>query len=82
MLRVLLLFFIKVYQKVFSPDHGIPKYLYPHGYCKYTPSCSEYAKIAISKHGVINGGILACKRLLHCNPFSKGGIDDVPEKLK
>ena len=43
--------------------------------CKYYPSCSEYTKQAIEKYGVINGSILGIKRILKCNPFSKGGYD-------
>ena len=43
--------------------------------CTYYPSCSEYTKQAIEKYGVIKGGILGIKRILKCNPFSKGGYD-------
>mgnify|MGYP001623988180 FL=1 len=43
--------------------------------CKFYPTCSEYAKQALEKYGVIKGGLLAVKRILKCNPFSKGGYD-------
>lgn len=43
--------------------------------CKYYPSCSEYSKQAIEKYGVFKGTILGIKRILRCNPFSKGGYD-------
>ena len=43
--------------------------------CKYYPSCSEYTKQAIEKYGVIKGWLLGAKRILKCNPFSKGGYD-------
>ena len=43
--------------------------------CKYEPSCSEYAKQAIKKYGTKKRSILAAKRILKCNPFSKGGYD-------
>lgn len=43
--------------------------------CKYYPSCSEYTKQAIEKYGVIKGCLLGAKRILKCNPFSKGGYD-------
>ena len=46
--------------------------------CKYYPTCSEYAKQALNKYGTVKGGILAIKRILKCNPFSKGGYDPVP----
>lgn len=45
------------------------------GKCKFTPSCSEYAILAIKKYGVIKGTFLAIWRILRCNPFSKGGYD-------
>ena len=44
-------------------------------HCKYEPTCSEYAKQAIEKYGAIKGSFLAVKRILKCNPFSKGGYD-------
>ena len=43
--------------------------------CKYYPTCSEYSKQAIEKYGVIKGCLLSIKRILKCNPFSKGGYD-------
>ncbi len=44
-------------------------------HCIYTPTCSEYAILAIEKYGVIKGGLLALWRILRCNHFSKGGYD-------
>jgi uncharacterized protein len=46
--------------------------------CRYTPTCSEYAIEAIERRGLIVGGMLATKRVLSCNPFSRGGYDPVP----
>ena len=43
--------------------------------CKYYPTCSEYAKQAIQKYGVGKGTLLGIKRILKCNPLSKGGYD-------
>ena len=48
--------------------------------CRFTPSCSEYAIIAIGRFGTVKGGYLALKRIVRCNPFSSGGHDPVPEK--
>jgi putative membrane protein insertion efficiency factor len=47
--------------------------------CRYTPTCSEYAIEAIERRGVLVGGFLAAKRVISCNPFSRGGYDPVPE---
>lgn len=51
-----------------------------HFKCKYYPTCSNYAKEAIETYGVVKGVYLSLKRILKCNPFSKGGIDLVPPK--
>ena len=48
------------------------------GGCKYRPTCSEYAYVAIARHGWIRGTALALKRISRCHPFSKGGLDQVP----
>lgn len=68
---------IEIYQKTLSPDHGPLKSMYPHGFCRFTPSCSEYGKEAINKHGPIKGGLMAAYRIIRCNPFNKGGYDPV-----
>jgi putative membrane protein insertion efficiency factor len=57
---------IKAYQKLISP------LLTPR--CKYYPSCSTYAELAISEFGV-KGFLMAISRLIRCNPFSNGGVD-------
>ena len=43
--------------------------------CKFYPTCSEYTKQAIGKYGVWKGLFIGIKRILRCNPFSKGGYD-------
>ena len=48
-------------------------------YCKFIPTCSEYGYEAVEKYGVIKGSILAIKRVLRCNPWTKEiGPDPVP----
>ncbi|MBL0887356.1 membrane protein insertion efficiency factor YidD [Myceligenerans indicum] len=61
---------IRVYQAFISPMSGPT--------CKYYPSCSRYAVIALRRHGALRGLGLALWRLLRCNPWSLGGVDDVP----
>jgi putative membrane protein insertion efficiency factor len=46
--------------------------------CRFTPSCSNYAREVIEKHGVVKGGWLSIKRLLRCNPWNPGGYDPAP----
>ena len=45
--------------------------------CKFQPTCSQYAREAIKKKGFFVGALLSVKRILRCNPFSKGGYDPV-----
>ena len=47
----------------------------PAGTCKYHPSCSQYAILALRRHGLVKGSALAGWRLLRCHPWSKGGVD-------
>ncbi len=61
---------IYIYQKAISP-------LLPPT-CRYSPTCSEYSKKAILKHGPWKGFCLSIKRILRCNPFGGNGYDPVP----
>lgn len=61
---------LRAYQAVISPMTGPT--------CKYYPSCSHYALTAVQRHGALRGTGLALWRLLRCNPWSLGGVDDVP----
>ena len=45
--------------------------------CRFYPSCSEYTKQAIDKYGIIKGSFKGLKRILKCNPFCKGGVDQL-----
>jgi len=76
--RNLLLLFFVIYQKILSPDHSFwAKTLYPHGYCKFKPTCSEYMKTALKKYGAIRGILRGTWRVFRCNPWSDGGEDRV-----
>ena len=50
----------------------------PRGTCRFTPTCSQYAKEAITKYGVFKGVWLSARRLGKCHPFHAGGYDPVP----
>lgn len=47
--------------------------------CRFTPSCSTYAREAFELHGSRRGGWLTLRRLLRCRPFGPSGYDPVPE---
>ena len=50
------------------------------GACRFQPTCSEYAAIALAEHGPLSGSLMAAGRLLRCHPLHKGGFDPVPPK--
>jgi len=75
--KLLILKLIRCYQKTFSPDHGLLFLMHPRlGVCKFRPTCSEYAYLAIDKYGILKGSVRAIWRILRCNPWSKGGWDE------
>ena len=69
-MKKLLISIINIYQKMPLSSHS---------YCKFRPTCSEYAKTAIERFGAVKGTYLSIKRILRCNPFNKKyGYDPVP----
>lgn len=68
--RDLLVGFIRLWRLLVSPLYGPT--------CKYHPSCSAYGLEAVRTHGAVRGSALTIWRILRCNPWSDGGIDDVP----
>ena len=69
MIKASLLACIRAYQLIISPWLG-PS-------CRFTPSCSEFARQAIATLGVVRGLVLTTQRLLRCHPFHAGGYDPV-----
>ena len=69
----LYLFPVRFYRRFISP-------LTPPCY-RFTPTCSAYAVKAVERFGIIKGTVLAVWRILRCNPFCRGGYDDVPEEF-
>jgi putative membrane protein insertion efficiency factor len=63
---------VYAYRKLISP------FIQPR--CRYYPSCSTYAVVALKQHGPIRGSILAAWRVMRCNPFSAGGFDYVEDQ--
>jgi len=73
MFRRTAIFLIEMYQLFFSPDQGIFRRRAP--ICRFYPTCSEYAKQAIDKYGLLIGLFKGMKRIGHCHPFNAGGHD-------
>ena len=72
MLKKIVIFFIRIYQRIsaLTPSR-----------CRFYPTCSEYAKQAIVRFGLLKGSYLAIKRILKCHPFNDGGYDPVPDEF-
>ncbi len=68
-MKYVLIYLIKLYQKIPGPWHN---------YCKFKPTCSEYAIGCLSEFGFFKGTYLSVKRIIRCNPRSKGGYDPIP----
>ena len=64
------LLLIRIYQSLISPLLGAS--------CRFTPTCSQYAKEALKKHGLFKGLYLTLNRLSSCHPWGKSGHDPVP----
>lgn len=67
--RNLTIAFLKGYRKVISPLYG--------DVCRYYPTCSSYGLQQVQQRGVVAGVVLTTWRILRCNPFAKGGVDQV-----
>jgi uncharacterized protein len=68
-MRVVLISLLTFYKTAISP------WLPPS--CRFVPTCSEYAREAIERHGALRGSMMGLGRLLRCHPFHKGGYDPV-----
>jgi len=67
--RNVLIAFIVFWRKLVSPLYG--------DVCRFYPSCSAYGLGSIQQHGFVKGSVMTAWRILRCNPFAKGGVDEV-----
>jgi putative membrane protein insertion efficiency factor len=70
----LLLVLLRIYKIALSPYLG--------SRCRFYPTCSDYARDAVLRHGPARGTWMAACRLCRCHPFTKGGYDPVPDTVK
>ncbi len=70
-MKHIFVFLIRVYQYLLSPWFGTQ--------CRFYPTCSEYARMAILEYGSMKGSALALRRVLKCHPWHAGGVDLVPD---
>ncbi|MBO5780978.1 MAG: membrane protein insertion efficiency factor YidD [Opitutales bacterium] len=73
----ILILLLKIYKAAISPII----HLLPGSGCRFHPTCSQYTLEAVKKFGAAKGAVMGICRILRCNPFSKGGLDFVPEKF-
>jgi putative membrane protein insertion efficiency factor len=71
--RNVLVVFIRFWRAAISPLYG--------NVCRYHPTCSAYGLGSIQQYGVVRGSVMTVWRILRCNPWSRGGIDDVPDRM-
>ena len=69
-MKTLLLGLLRAYQYALRPLLGAN--------CRFYPSCSDYAREAIERHGAVRGVWFAARRLARCHPYHAGGYDPVP----
>lgn len=60
---------VRGYQRTLSPDHGPLRHLHDYGYCRHSPTCSQYAIEVVTKRGAVVGTLMAFWRVLTCNPW-------------
>ena len=72
-MKKLVLVLIRFYRKRISPKKK--------PCCRFRPTCSTYALLAVEKHGALKGSLMAIARIIRCNPYCRGGYDPVPERF-
>ncbi len=66
---------LRWYQVLFSPDHGVFSFYFPYGFCRFSPSCSQYMREAVKRRGVVRGVFAGARRILRCTPWGASTYD-------
>jgi putative membrane protein insertion efficiency factor len=69
--QALLIALVRGYRLLLSPWVGAS--------CRFEPTCSRYALVALERHGALGGTVLTTWRVLRCHPLCTGGHDPVPD---
>lgn len=80
--RNIILVLLTGYQATLSPDHGPLRHLHPYGYCRHSPTCSQYAKEQIQSRGLLIGGLKALRQLLTCHPWRTPDAKKIREAME
>lgn len=80
-MKKILVQLITLYQKTISPDRGffVRSRVLNSNTCTFYPSCSDYFKEAVLKHGVFRGTLLGVRRIARCHPWQRKHLDPVPK---
>ena len=78
-IRCPLIRLIDWYQATLSPDHGPLRHLHPYGFCRHSPTCSEFARQAIFERGLLSGSFLSLLRICSCTPWKAPSEERIME---
>ncbi len=70
---------LAVYRLTLSPDHGPLRHFYPHGVCRHTPTCSQYASLALKREPLFRALALIVRRVISCNPWTEPSEEKLRE---
>ncbi|MEI8103406.1 MAG: membrane protein insertion efficiency factor YidD [Candidatus Moraniibacteriota bacterium] len=82
MVKKIVLWSIRWYQKVLSPDQGWFSVFFLEKWCRFYPTCSQYTYLCVERFGVWRGMWLGLRRIVRCHPWNPGGFDLPPETEK